>query len=116
MLPPRLTRCGPNRVCLNRTPDLPLRVSLGIGKDNAGTVKRALNCDERAGVRIGPTPTWGKRVFQAYPIGGQREDGRIDGIVRPDTAGSSGGDPVTDLECASAVSLCAEADPVRPAR
>ena len=49
MLPPRLTRCGPNRVCLSRTPDAPSRVSIGVGEDNAGTVKRALNCDKRAG-------------------------------------------------------------------
>jgi hypothetical protein len=43
-----------------------------------------------------------------HPIDGQLEDGRIDRIVRPDTAGSIGGDyRVIDLECAFAARLCA---------
>jgi len=55
MLPPRVTCCRPNRVCLSRMPGLAVAGISGVGEDNAGTVKRALNCDERAGMRIGPT-------------------------------------------------------------
>ena len=42
-------------VCLSCTRDQPLWVSLGVEEDSPGTVKRILNCDERAGTRIGPT-------------------------------------------------------------
>jgi hypothetical protein len=50
----------------SRTAAPPFAASLGVGEDNGGTVKRALDCDEHAGGEsIRPT-TPQARNFPAY--------------------------------------------------